>query len=219
VRIVSCEVCEDAGGLVVNHQLRASYVESLLARRRKRPFRFKGSQLVAGMVFPRLLQFQQPGKLLRVVCRIEDGYRLLLKGELPWSNEYHSSLQTWSTIGDGKMLSSLELAVSKVEAGTCVHTTTAESVIRFSACMARGEHLVLRDSRTSEAGRVVIPLRDFDGDEGELRAVVSYSDAETWLRGFPSLSLDLGQEDRLAIARWAYPPEAWLTKEFLEKLL
>src|SRR5262249_49308302 len=121
-----------------------------------------------------------------------------------------------STVGPKKRLRDLGLVAEYQPGQVRIRTTTAESIIQFTACLARGDRLILRDG--TRTGRVVVTLRDFDGDSADLPALASYTAAETWLRGLPSLRLDLTDEEREAIARWLYPPEAWLTDALLGRL-
>ncbi len=65
---------------------------------------------------------------------------------------------------------------------------------------------MLKDSNSSPA-RIIVQLRDFEGDLGEFPALVGYSGAETWLRGLPEFALPLDDDERLAIAGWAYAPK------------
>jgi hypothetical protein len=58
---------------------------------------------------------------------------------------------------------------------------------------------------------VRVALRDFDGDVADQPARFVEPGEETWLTGLPQVSLGLTDADRLAIARWAYPPDDWLT--------
>jgi hypothetical protein len=188
--------------------------------------------LVSGGATPRLQQF---GTYRRIdaECRAEDGFCLTLRGDLPWaaadllteaglnprSLGPKVRLADGSTLGAHRGLAALGLALEAQPGELRLRTTIPESVLRFSACLARGERLVLRDAIGRAPGRVVVLLRDFDGASARLPAAVSYAGAETWLRGLPPFSLPVDDDERLAIARWAYPPEVWLTNETLEKLL
>jgi hypothetical protein len=218
LRIVSCEVFDDNGGLIVSPQLKSQYLERFaLGQGRGRVMRW-AAHFVAGWALGRLVQFSQPGRTVRAVCRAQDGYRVIVRGELPWKG-VPVYLAGASTLGKRRLSegSGLEI-VGAPDGGTMVRTTTPESVIRFSAALARGEQLTLRPNLHPCPGRVVIGLRDFECDEAELPVVVSYADSEPWLRGAPALPLGLDLDERVAIARWLYPVEPWVTDDFLERL-
>ncbi len=218
LRIVSCEVFDDDSGLIVSPQLTSQYLErEALGQGRGRALR-RAAHFIAGWAAARLVRFSRPGRTVRAVCRAQDGYRLIVRGELPWKGGtvYPAGASTLGRrpLNDG---SGLEI-VGAADGATVVRTTTPESVIRFSAALARGEQLTLRPNLHPCPGRVVVGLRDFEGDEIELPVVVSYGDAEPWLRGAPALPLELDLDERVAVARWLYPVESWVNDDFLERL-
>jgi hypothetical protein len=202
------------------------------AHRRYQKMLGRSSVFVAGGVRPRLAEFDTGPRLVQAECRTEGGFCLTVCGDLPWPRcdlagdrdpqltprgRRAVHLTDGSSLGGHHGFRSLGLAVEPGPGEVCLRTTTPESVLRFSACLSRGDRLVLQDAGVAP-GRVVVLLRDFDGDAARFPVAVSYAGAETWLRGLPALPLSLDDDERLAIARWAYPPEAWLTNEFLEQL-
>lgn len=256
LRTISCEVLDDDGGLVINHQLKPICFERFISSKAPQPARRKhktrgldahdrmlrkagrryrkmlgrSSVFVAGGVTSRLRQFDTSDQLLQAKCRVEDGFHLTLTGDLPWpasdlidntdalgSRRFGPTvrLADGSTLGKHRGFASLGLAVEFRLGELHLRTTTPEAVLRFSACLTRGERLVLQDAGPSP-GRVVVLLRDFEGDSARLPAVVTYAGAETWLRGLPGIPLPLNEEERLLIAGWAYPPLPWLTNDLLE---
>src|SRR5262249_30061678 len=83
VRIVSCEVFDDEGGLVVNHHLSTGYVEGM-AYARSPATRRTRCVMIAGRVAERLGQFGRGETPVRTTCRADLGFRLRMTGELPW---------------------------------------------------------------------------------------------------------------------------------------
>jgi hypothetical protein len=248
LRIVSCAALDERGGLVVNQDLKSLYLEHSLprpkncesqrrqrrmeqpeyhgclvhkARRRFQKGLHHSAVLVSGGISQRLGQLWMGRRAIQAECQVEGGFRLQLRGDLPWPLEPRTCqrLDAGSTLGTHQGLTALGLAAKTEPEELSLHTTSPEAVIRFSACLARGERLVLRDSRDGSAGRIVILLHDFDGERTRFPAVVGYSGAETWLRSLPEIALPVTDDERLAIARWAYPPDVWLTNELLEKLV
>ena len=59
--------------------------------------------------------------------------------------------------------------------------------------------------------------RDFDDHQAELKTLTAYA-GEWWLGDVPTPALPLSADDREAVARWLYPVDDWLTREFLERL-
>jgi hypothetical protein len=170
------------------------------------------------MLVARLLQFRQAPaarSLVRATVSAGAGFCVRVRGELPWPHLTH--LAAGSLLG-GRPLNIAGLEITGEPGDLRVRTTTPESILRLTACLARREPLVLRQQGATP-GRVVVSLRDFEGDEAVLPALVSYTSAETWLQGATVPPLELEDDERLALARWAYPPESWLTPELLEKLL
>src|SRR5262249_2825153 len=175
-----------------------------------------GCHLIAGRVAPRVRQLQEARAPVRATCRAADGFCPRLARELPWSHPFNVP---GHVLAPGKPPPSLGPAPALRPASLALRTTTPESVIQLSACLARSERLVFRGGAGQATGRVIVSLRDFDAGQTEFPVLVSYSGAETWLRGAPELPLALPPEDRLAVARWLYPPGSWLDEELLGRLL
>jgi hypothetical protein len=121
----------------------------------------------------------------------------------------------------GRTLAQIGLAAERPAADRLrLGTTTPESIIHLSACLVRGEMLVLPVGPSVwRDRRVIVALRDFDGDEVDLPAVLSEEGREDWLTGLPPVELELPDSDRAAIARWAYVPAGWLCPELAHALL
>jgi hypothetical protein len=98
---------------------------------------------------------------------------------------------------------------------------TPEATLRFTAWLAEGQRLRLEHGYKSNRDRrcLVVRLRDFDGDEAELPVVTGNKHAEPWLVKFPTLAMHLSNDDRLGIARWAYPLNDWMNSDLVEKLI
>jgi hypothetical protein len=218
VRISSPDSVDDDSGLVVNHDLKSLYFERRPRGPRLKPF--VGCHLLSGMIAPHLRLRQRA--LVRAICRATDcGFSLRVFDDLSWSP---SAPVGGSLLGSGRPLASLGLTLEPMEDGLLVRTITPEGIIQFSACLARGVWLVLSGEPLGSRSppireRVLVGLRDFEGDEAEMPVLVICSDSEPWLRGAPKLPLELPLEDREAIARWLYPPESWLTADLLGQLL
>jgi hypothetical protein len=79
---------------------------------------------------------------VRVTCHAGDGYRLHLRGQLPWSD--FSGVTAASTLGRFKRLDTLGLDAEVQDGELHLRTTTAESIIQFPACLARRGTLTLK---------------------------------------------------------------------------
>lgn len=162
----------------------------------------------------RLEQFQKREPLLRAICRFNEGPRLELTGEFPWSQ--NANLITSSTLGPTATLSSLGVRTEFMGNTFCIWPGTAEGIIRFSAALATGETLWLRSH--GGHGLVVIRLCDNDEEIATLPVLSCLNRSEDWLQRIPLPAMELSQEDKIAITHWAYPVDSWLTAEFLENL-
>src|SRR5262249_20922959 len=140
-------------------------------------------------------------------------YSLRLVGALPWDGGSPSLRALLH--GSDKRLDLLGMTLHQEDGRVELRAATPEAVISFSAFLARGQGLALCDVRgvglapRLPAAQALVRLRDFDEDEAVLPALVSYPAGETWLRGAPPVPLALDEQDRLAVARWLYPPESW----------
>jgi hypothetical protein len=155
---------------------------------------------------------------VRIRCRVDNGLSLLLEGAVDWGLPYnvlhHGSVA-------GRALLSLGLRAERPTPNCLLlSTTTPESIIRLSAYLARQEMMTLALGTYHWQGRrVVVALRDFEGDETDLPAVLSEPPREDWLTGLPRLEMDLPGQERLAVARWAYVPDSWLSTDLAREML
>jgi hypothetical protein len=224
VRLVSSRTIGEDGGLLVftrgkDRQLRGRYLKRLAYdKRRQRQTPVDPFHLVAPAMTPRLRELQAQRRAVQATCRARNGYRLTLAGDLPWGPS-----QTAADFARQRQVG-LEAAGLKAELGkkndVIISTTTPESIIRFSASLARGELLTLRGgAHPGTSGRVVVALRDFEGAKADFAAVAGYGTREDWLCAPPVPRLEVSVEDRIAIAHWLYLPDAWVDEAVLRSLL
>jgi hypothetical protein len=155
-----------------------------------------------------------------VTCRLDGGFVLDIFGPLGWRTSRYGSPIAEGTIGADQSLLGLGLAGEFVPGGLRITTPTPEAIIRFSACLARGEMLRLKlGPRYGVEAHLFVQLRDFDGDEGSFAAAVFPGEDEDWLTGLPPVEMTLPLDEALEVARWAYPPEPWLVPGLRERLL
>jgi hypothetical protein len=184
--------------------------------------------LLAGAVASHLNEVRNPSPRVWTTCcgpsNAQGGFRLLIEGELPWKPTQDvellaRALEASSRLGDEKTLGGMGLALRCLSDHVLIEAGTPEAILQFSACLARGETLTLqRFPYRGPEGRVVVLLRDFDGDRAELPCLASYGQRETWLQPPALPPLDLSREEKTAIARWLYPPDCWLDGELVEDL-
>jgi len=174
---------ENEDGYLVNHELRTVPLRHFAHSRRRQKLQYCGGQFLAGQAFKRLGQIRQPGDRVRVTCRADDGFALLLRGGLPW--EAGDLSLAASRLGNDRPLVPLGFTAEQQGHTLTVRTTTPEAIICFSAALARGDVIVLRGGPLRRGGAILVQLRDFDGHEAELPALACYTGAETWLRGVP----------------------------------
>jgi hypothetical protein len=238
VRLVSSRTLGEGGGLLVTtsgrgRELQGRYLERLAyGKRRQRHRSGDPFHLIAAAIGPRVRQLQEQRRQVRAVCRTRSGYRVTITGDLPWSGSEQQPYFTWQlqncgTLGNGKRLDAVGLKVERKEDAVVVQTTTPESIIQFSATLARGELLTLRyagggggaSPSEENVGRVVVALEDFEGSSADLAAVAGYGETEHWLRAPAVPRLTLSLEDRMAIARWLYLPDGWAEETLIRALL
>jgi hypothetical protein len=245
VRLVGSRTQGDGGGLLVrvrrrprrsSWQLEGWYLERLAyGKRRGRASAFDPFHLVAAALTPRLRELEARRRQVRATCRARQGYHLTVSGDLPWARfpvraDLARALQYHSVLSSGKSLNTAGLTVESSGNDLIIHTTTPESIIQFSASLARGEVLSLRcgwvparlpasPGSTGQPGRMIVALRDFEGGSAEFAAVAGYGEREDWLCAPALPHLAPGVEDRLAIARWLYLPDAWAEEALLRSLL
>jgi hypothetical protein len=214
VRIVSCEVFDDEGGLVVNHHLKPLYMERLAYARRL--MRKAKTEFVAGMVMQRMEQFGKGESPVRTMCHLDD-VCLRLTGEFPWDPTTSRTHMEVTALSTGQRLDPNAFQLERKGNRWVFRPVTPEAMIRFSAFLPRGERLVFRAGRA--AGRVIVTMREFEDEAASMATMVSYGNVESWLRGVPAPALALEDEDRYAIAQWAYPPDSWLSGGLLKQLV
>jgi hypothetical protein len=218
LRLVRTALRDDAGGVMISRHLQTMRTEDFLRCERHKVLRATCS-LAAGMIVPRLRQFQEPDTSVQVTCRVGPGFNLSLTGKLPW--KYASAICARSTLGPGKRLDHLGVGCVEEGAALRLQATTPEATIAFSAALLRGDRLVLRGPGLGE--KVIVTLRDFEGEETELPAEVHRAGPETWLARAPGVTERLDEEDAVEVARWLYPPESWSKagphRQFWEKVL
>jgi hypothetical protein len=212
------EVYTDGVGLLVRHPplrsgpARPPYTDTPPRNRH-------GCHLHVGTALERIALFNAPRPPLRVRCRVAGGLSLELEGAINWG---HPRLAETHGLIAGRTPGQMGLAVERPEADRLrLCATTPESIIQLSACLVRGETMVLPvGSSFHQNRRVVVGLRDFEGDETELPAILSEQGDENWLTGLPAgLEMELSGAERAAIARWAYVPNGWLSPELARDLL
>jgi hypothetical protein len=220
IRIVSPEGFEDKGGMLLRHPPLHCHSASVPPAGYRGGKARMGTHLLTGNALERIARFNDHKQKARAFCSIGAHLTLHVQGDLPWHDP--ALILARATLSGGRPFASLGFVGERSEGGVRFTASTAEAIIQFTACLARGERLVMpvwQGNRFNERTRIFVALRDFDGESAELPALVSHSAAESWLTWLPPLELEVPLEERLAIARWAYPPESWLTPELLEKLL
>jgi hypothetical protein len=206
---------EDApSGVYLNAALDALEVTPGPRRRHRKGW--LGCRLDPASALAQCSRFGSPPAFARAVCRARDGFSLAVQSGVSWADG--PSVLRQSRLVGGKGLEVLGLTAETVLSGLVLSTTTPESIIQFSACLARETVLCLSSGQTGPCAVVFVALRDFDGDEGEMPAVVGYRGIEGWVAGLPALPLELSVAERVALARWGYAPESWLTAEVLGAL-
>jgi hypothetical protein len=206
-----------AAGYVVDANLKAIYLGGCSLTRHRQTRQQPDCRFLAGQARARLEQIHRGEPLVRAVCRVEDRPVLDLEGELPFSPE---TIVLWrSRLGSAGLLGPLGFKQLWHGKSLRLFPDTPEAILRFSASLMRGELLHVVPGRHGQGhGRVIVRLHDFDGDHKVLPSLASTNRVETWLHGVTEPALRLSDEDRLAIARWAWPIDAWMTTELMEKL-
>jgi hypothetical protein len=171
------------------------------------------------LIRTRLSQFRRRESEMSAVCRVAGRLELELTSEKSWSSgvelvgissrlpsarlEWMGFCQRWQ----GKIL--------------LLWPEMPEATLRFTAWLAEGKRLVLqhRDPKTGDGRKIVVRLRDFEGDCAEMKVLAGQPQAEAWLVRFPTLNMCFGSADHLAIARWAYPLNNWMNDDLVEKMI
>jgi len=142
---------------------------------------------------------------VRVVCRAAAGFALDVAGTTDWGlRRVAGRLLAEALFTSGPALSDLGLAVEPTPAGVRITTPTPEAILRFSACLARGEVFRLRfTSNDRTETNLFVQTRDFDGDEAEFPAVAFPAEGgPPWLTGLPPVALTLPLDDLLPVVYW-----------------
>jgi hypothetical protein len=208
---------QGAAGLLIRHPpLRASPASWPASDRP--PHNHNGCRLDLGLLLEQIALFDRPRPPLRVRCRIDGAMSLELQGPINWGD---SAFALSHGLIAGRSPARLGLHIERPGPNRLRLTaTTPEAIIQLSACLARGESLLLPLGHAGKQGwRVVVGLCDFEGDEAELPTVLSEACREDWLRGLPKLELDCPDAEMAAVARWAYVPHGWLSPELACLLL
>jgi hypothetical protein len=160
--------------------------------------------LFMGAIAPRVRALQEAAARLCARCIAEDGFRLEMTGNLPCQTQL-VWLPRYSLLGD-RPLDTTDLQVTSRDDKLEVRTTTPESIIRFSACLAQNQWLTLRTGQPYDHS-VIVALSEFEGSSGTLPALALVRDGEGWLR-VPPGALELGADEKNAIIRWLCPVES-----------
>jgi hypothetical protein len=204
--------------LILTHHLKLFDPERVGRRRWTLGRRHAPCRVVTGTLGWRLRQFQEKEAGLRARCWVDNGYCLTFTGRLPW--KHSQTLARFSTLDGNRNLALLGFSFDLRDGTLQLRTVTPEATLAFSAALARGGRLWLRDREQPETDAGVVGLRDFDEDEAVLfPAVLCGGSPEPWLQGLPAYPVAVADEDRVEIARWLRLPGCWLTEPLLEKLL
>jgi hypothetical protein len=188
-------------------------------RRRRRMAEYaQAARFMPELAQTRLERFRRGETSVRAACRVTDSLQIELTDDTPWARGIDLM---WA----GPRMQPILPQQFGFDQKWIGHTlslrpSTPEATLRFTAWLANGQSLVLQHGYKSnrDARKLVVRLRDFDGDRAEMRVIAGTAHAEPWLVQFPTLSMRFGVDDRLAIARWAYPLNTWMTDDFVEKL-
>jgi hypothetical protein len=156
----------------------------------------------------------------RVTCRCEGGFTVEVLGPGGFPRGAAHPL-TDASLGTVPALSVAGLAGEHTSDGIRITTPTPESILRFSASLARGDLLRIKLRVKSSAGtHLFIRLRDFEGEQAELPVAVFPAGAdEDWLIGLPPVELTVPIDEVLPVVQWSYPREEWLVPELSERLV
>jgi hypothetical protein len=171
-------------------------------------------RLVVKKLVERLQQLEDPPQSLQAICRFDGNYCLNVRGVLPFAP--HPGFTRVCVLASNRPLD-LALTYNHSRKWLTLETTSPEGLIVLSACLARKEPILLRDSRNDARGWwLVIGLHDFDGPETELPVLAGPPRPETWLTlQYP---VELPARERVAVLRWRLPGSDWLPDNLLEKL-
>jgi hypothetical protein len=166
----------------------------------------------------RLAGFRRGESSVRAVCRVAGRLELELTDEISWP----SGVDLMGTTSRMPRARPELLGFCQRWQGKALllWPETPEATLRFTAWLTEGRQLVLEQAQARRRDRrtIVVRLRDFDGDCAVLPVKAS-GPAEPWLVRFPGLDMALSGDDWLALARWAYPLDTWMTTDLVEKLI
>lgn len=171
------------------------------------------TKLVLKKLMERLRRLEEPLPRLHAFGRDDGSFSLHLWGELPfvprpgWTKGY--------VLASGRPLD-LRLTYERRHGLLTVQPDSAETIIVLSACMARQEPIIFRDSRNTPPAWIVVGLRDLGATEAELPTLVGPSPPETWLT--PKDPVEVPACERIAVLRWRLPGSDWLADNHLERL-
>jgi hypothetical protein len=180
------------------------------------------TRLDVGGLGERLVMFRERVSPFRVTCKYEAGVTLEIRGPTGWRvPPGRGSLLEQGSLASGPTLVELGLVGECVPEGIRITTPTPESILRFSAALARGDILRIKlGPRSPTATYLFIRLRDFEEAEADLPVAVFPGDLdEEWLTGLPSVEMSLPLDEVLSVVQWAYPRDEWLVLELRERLV
>jgi hypothetical protein len=178
------------------------------------------AHFMTGSFRRRLSEIRRGESPVKAVCRVTNRIELEFSGPIPWSEaeertgtrgcvgnmpaRARSPYPGWEYERDGQQLR--------------LWPDSPEGLIQLTAGMAAGKALIFQGPHRGRSGAILVQLREFDGDSIELPVKVTPSHEETWLSRIPAPLMTLTDDDRLALARWAYPLPNWTTTDLTERL-
>jgi hypothetical protein len=178
-----------------------------------------GCVLAVGAMHQRLAQIHPIEARPHAVCRLTGGGMVVevTARMVSWGSP--GAILTTGTLA-GRSLLAMGLTCDYEIPALRLTASMPEAIIQLSACLSRGEVMDLPAGGPLHAQkRVLVGLRDFDGDEGVLPARLNHAGSEGWLDRLPPMSLDVSLSEAAAIASWAYVPAAWATPALLRDFM
>jgi hypothetical protein len=201
--IAEGESCREKAGYIIDDTLQAIDLRRSSKTRHRMKRQAVESRFLVGEFLTRLGHIRRGACPVQAACRVTDRIRIEIRGAIPWDTKAAQRTPPgWSWTAEPHHL--------------CMWPESPEAVLRLTAGMAAGKTLCFQGPR---GGAILVRLQDFEGDAVALKAQVTPAQAEPWLSRIPPPPLTLTAEDRLALARWAYPLTEWLTPELTENLL
>jgi hypothetical protein len=152
-------------------------------------------------------------------CRVENRLVIELTDEAPWPGNV-LSLRAGNV--PERTPEAMGFVQERIGTALRMWPESPEATLRFTAWLAEGRTLTLEHGYAGpsrDRRRIVVRLRDFDGDEAQLSVIAANNNkTEPWLVGVPEVSLSLTADDHAALSKWAYPLAKWLTDSLVEKL-